>query len=87
MILFNVSLWLADRRLVNFYEERWMPVLKPLVNRNVADGDFESSNEYRSSKDWDAFYAELLDESKSGGGPPERERGPSSSPAVERPAS
>ena len=62
VILFNVSLWLADRRLVNFYEERWMPVLKPLVDWNVADGDFESSNEYRSSKDWDAFYAELLDE-------------------------
>ena len=62
VILFNVSLWLADRRLVNFYEERWMPLLKPLVDRDVADGDFESSNEYRSSKDWDAFYAELLDE-------------------------
>jgi len=60
--LFNLSLWLADRRVVNSCADRWMPLLRTVVEQNVAAGDFESSDEYRSSNDWDAFYARLLDE-------------------------
>ena len=61
VILFNLSLWLAGRSVVNFYEEPWMPRLRPPTEDQAEEGDFESSNQYRSSNDWDGFYGTLRD--------------------------
>lgn len=62
VILFNTSLWLDGRPLRNFYAERWMTRLAPVMNHAGAESDLELSNEYRSSNDWDGLYRTLTDQ-------------------------
>jgi hypothetical protein len=64
VVLFNLSLYLGDRNVTNFYKDLWVPILRPVLDRDTWEHDFDVSNEYQSSKDWDAFYTRVLKESQ-----------------------
>jgi carbamoyltransferase len=60
VVLFNLSLHLKGRQLVNFYEDLSLPILRALLDEESWQNDLEFSNEYRSSNNWEAFYTKLL---------------------------
>lgn len=60
VILFNASLFIKGADLVNFYADLSMPRAHGIPVEPATGGDISLSNEYRSSKDWNAFYKDIL---------------------------
>lgn len=60
-LLFNVSLYINDKTVFNFYKDRSMLRLRAPYDLNEKpENQFNQSNEYNLSKDWDRFYQEHI---------------------------
>jgi carbamoyltransferase len=60
-LLFNLSLYIKDKTVFNFYKDRSMLRLRvPYNMEDKAEADLSHSNEYNLSKDWDRFYKEYV---------------------------
>lgn len=61
VVLYNLALYVQDEKSFNFYKDLSLIKMKPLYELGEnPQNDFNISNEYNSSKDWDAFYAEKI---------------------------
>lgn len=63
VVLYNLSLYIKDESIFNFYEDKSLIILKSLFNvYEVFKNDLSVSNEYKLTKDWDRFYKGCIKE-------------------------